>query len=247
VIILSLTFTWGSGSGTKKRIYKQLAKMGKILDDKPTFANRVRRVELTITHNRNRWLFNNLSFISIVQLLAKSPMPPHRLHLSGSFVNPVTFEDPTFVVGQLVQTFFSQTLTVLHLTNYKNAPLTLLLICPRLREIFLDDLEMTEKSYDTYPEEQCSARELPELESLDYRDSGSLIKQMITPPPRFHTAVVVWSNLRVLTLCPHEKEEMACLQTILDAACTTLEELYLTNIRVSRGIGAVFFIELKRS
>jgi len=218
--------------------------MGKILDDKPTFANRVRRVELTITHKRNRRLFNNLTFISIVQLLAKSPMPPHQLNLCGS---QDTSEDPIFVVGQLMKTFFSQTLTVLHLTNYKNAPLTLLLICPRLREIFLDDLEMTEKSYDTYPEEQCSARELPELESLDYRDSGSLIKQMITPPPRFHTAVVVWSNLRVLTLCPHEKEEMACLQTILDAACTTLEELYLTNIRVSRGIGAVFFIELKRS
>ncbi|EDQ99915.1 uncharacterized protein LACBIDRAFT_315058 [Laccaria bicolor S238N-H82] len=55
---------------------------------------------------------------------------------------------------------------------------------------------------------------------------------MITSPPRFHMPVVLWSRLRVLTLSPHEKEEMACLQPILNAASNTLEELYLTSLHV---------------
>jgi len=230
----------GSDCGTKKTISMQLEKMGKILDDKPTFADRVRKVEIIILHKQNRWFFSDPTFISIVQLLAKSPIPPHRLNLCGSLRSQDTLEDPIFVVGQLMQTFFSQTLTVLCLAGFKNAPLTLLLICPRLRDILLDHVE-AEKSYETYPEEQCSALELPALERLNYRCSGSLVKQMIAPPPRFHTAVFVWSKLRVLTLCPHEKVDVACLQPILDAARTTLEELYLTNIRASAGIGAVFF------
>ncbi|KIM39537.1 hypothetical protein M413DRAFT_415478 [Hebeloma cylindrosporum] len=52
---------------------------------------------------------------------------------------------------------------------------------------------------------------------------------MITPPPIFHTPVVLWSKLRVLTLSPFEEKGMACLRPILEVACNTLEELYLTN------------------
>ncbi|KAF8799710.1 hypothetical protein BYT27DRAFT_7200934 [Phlegmacium glaucopus] len=55
---------------------------------------------------------------------------------------------------------------------------------------------------------------------------------MITPPSRFHTSVVVWSKLHILKLCPHDKQELACLQPILDLACNTLEELCLTNPQV---------------
>ena len=65
---------------------------------------------------------------------------------------------------------------------------------------------------------------------------------MITSPPRFHTPVVLWSKLRVLTLSPHEKEEMACLQPILNAASNALEELYLTNLRVGECRCSVFYI-----
>ncbi|KAF8799711.1 hypothetical protein BYT27DRAFT_7200935 [Phlegmacium glaucopus] len=221
----------GYRSGTKDSISKKLGKMKKILNDKPSFANRVRTVRLTISHKRNGWLFNNLNFISIVQLLTKSPMPPHKLHLSG-LRHPFIFEDPALVVGRLMQSFFSQTLTVLHLTDCKNVPLTLFLICPKLREILLDRVEAT-KNYDEYPDNQCSGRELPALENLNYLNSESLVKQMIIPPSRFHTAVVVWSKLRVLELCPHKRKEMACLQPILDVACNTLEELYLTEIGAS--------------
>ena len=34
-------------------------------------------------------------------------------------------------------------------------------------------------------------------------------------------------------LAPHDKGGMACLQPILDAACNTLEELYLTSMTMS--------------
>jgi hypothetical protein len=67
------------------------------------------------------------------------------------------------------------------------------------------------------------------LEVLEYCDSHTLVEQMITPPPRFNRPVVLWSNLRVLTLAPHDNEGMAYLQPILDATCNTLEELYLTG------------------
>ena len=223
----------GYKSGSKNSIIKKLAKIGNILNDNPSFANRVRTVHLTVKHEENKWLFTDPTFITIIQLLAKSLMPPYKLHLKGqsrSFI----IEDPIFVVERLMQSFFSQTLTVLVLDDCKNVPLTLFLVCPKLREVYLDDVEVL-KRYDEYPDTQCSGRELPALERLNYRKSESLVKQMITPPPKFSTAVVVWSKLRVLKLCPQEKGDMACLQPILDAACNTLEELYLTYPRVIWG------------
>ena len=85
-----------------------------------------------------------------------------------------------------------------------------------------------EESYDDYPDDQCSGRESLALEVFNYRESPTVVEQMITPPSRFHTPVVLWSKLRVLTLTPHQREEMALFRPILDGACTTLEELYLT-------------------
>ncbi|KAF8959426.1 hypothetical protein BDZ97DRAFT_1667235 [Flammula alnicola] len=198
-------------SGTRKGIFKELEKARKILNNKPSFANRVRVVELAISHNRNAWLFNDPTLIGILQLFAKSPIPPHELHFGGHAFSPFTLEGPILVVGRLMQSFFSQTLTILHLTECQNVPLPLFLACPRLREVLLDNVEVAEESYDKYPDKQCCGRESPALELLNYRDSQSLVKQMITPPPRFHTPVVLWSKLRVLMLSPHEKEEMACL------------------------------------
>jgi len=84
----------------------------------------------------------------------------------------------------------------------------------------------TEMSYDEYPDEECSARELPAPEYLTYRNAQSVIKQMITPPARY-TSVIIWSKLRVLKLFPRDLEDLACVQPILDAACSTLEELHL--------------------
>ena len=218
--------------GNGRKISKQLTKVKKFLDDKPSFANRVRMVQLGISRKENASLFKDPNFTSILQLFAKSPMPPHELHLGGLQVASLFIEDPVLVMRQLTESFFSQTLTILHVTECANVPLPLFLICPRLREVSLDLVGATDKSYDKYPDNQCSGREAPLLEVLDYRSSHSLVEQMIAPPPRFNTPVVLWSNLRVLTLAPHDEEDMACLQRILDAACNTLEELYLTTVSV---------------
>ena len=225
----------GYDSGIHDNISKKLAEIRNILNDKPSFANRVRTVHLAVIHKQNKWLFDDPDFITIIQLLAKSRMPPHKLHLTGfshGFSHSYKIEDPILVVGWLMQSFFSQTLTVLDINNCMNVPLTLFLVCPNLREVYLDDVKVFESS-DEYPDTQCSGRELPALERLNYRNSGSLIKQMITPLPKFSMAVVIWSKLRVLKLCPEEKEGMMYLQPILDAACNTLEELYLTNEQVT--------------
>ena len=225
----------GYGSGTNTSLSKKLAKIRNILNDEPSIANGVRSVHITAIRKRNRWLFNDPNFITVFQLLAKSLMPPHKLHLSGlsySFI----FEDPICAVERLMKSFFSQTLTVLYLTHCKNVPLTLILVCPNLKEVYLDNVEVFDSRVDEYPDTQCSGGEPPSLELLNYCNSESLVKQMITPPLKFPMAVVDWSKLRVLKLCPQEKEGMVCLQPILDAACNTLEELYLTNLRVTWGI-----------
>ena len=218
----------GYGSGTSNSISKKLTKIRNILNDKPLFINRVRAIHLNVIRQRNKWLFNDPNFITIIQLLAKSLMPPHKLHLTG-LSDPFIIEDPILVVGRLMQSFFSQTLTVLYLIDCKNVPLALFLVCPNLKEVYLDDVEVFESRDDEYPDTQCSGRELPALDCLNYRNSESLVKQMITPPPNFSMAVIDWSKLRVLMLYPQDKEGMVCLQPIFDAACNTLEELYLTH------------------
>jgi len=212
----------------KGDISEKVKKVKKILNDNPSFANQVRVVGFLLSPNLRAWRFNDPTFISILQLLAKSPMPPHELHFTGNIF--LSIKDPMIVVQQLAQSLFSQTLTILRLTDCRRIPLPLFLICPRLIEVFLDGVTaVSHPNYEEYLNDLCSGREASPLEVLDYRKSHSLVEQMITPPPRFNTPVVLWSNLRILALSPHEKEEVACLQPILDAACTTLEELYLTR------------------
>jgi len=207
---------------------RKLTKMRNILNDEPSFANRVRTVRFDAGSRGKycdfKWLFNNPNFITIIQHLTKSLMPPHKLHLTGY----CRIEDPIFVVEWLTKSFFSQTLTVLNLTNFMDVPTTIFLVCPNLREVSLNNVEVFEPKDDEYPASQRSGRELPALEYMAYRHSGSLVEQMITPPPGFSSAVVDWSKLRVLKLCPVEKKGMVCLQPILNAACNTLEELYLS-------------------
>ena len=221
-------------------VSEQLAKIRNMLNDEPSIANRVRTVHLALRpkeftrFKETFWFFNEPNFITIVQLLAKSLMPPHKLRITGPARSYTTIDDPVLVVGWLMHSFFSQTLTVLDITNCRNVPLTLFIVCPNLREVYLDDVKVSESRDAEYPDTQCSGRrKLPALERLNHRNSGSLVKQMITPPPKFSMAVVVWSKLRVLKLCPEEKEGMTYLQPILDAACHTLEELYLTNEQVT--------------
>lgn len=220
------TLQLGNNIPSKSRIPHTLKKMGSILNEKPSFATQVRVVQFIIPPGRNVWLFNDRTLIRILKMLAESPRPPHKLLFGWA-----TIEDPITVVKRLTQSFFSQTLTTLILDECDNVPLPLFLVCPKLREVVLDGAGVTEESYDKYPDNQCSGREAPALELFNYRNSQSLVKQMVTPPIKFHTPVVLWSKLRVLTLCPHEKEEMACLQPILDAACNTLEELNLTRVQ----------------
>ena len=226
--------------GNRSMISRKLKEMKRILDNKPLFANQVRTIRLLINHRQNAWLFQNpcnnredaITFISILQLLAKSPMPPNELHIEVTANLTRPMENPILVVEQLSQSFFSQTLTILHLSRCENVPLPLFLLCPRLKEVYLNTVGAIERDYDNYPDEQCSGRVLPALELFNYRRSQTVVKQMITPPSGFHTPVVLWSKLRILTLPPHEAEGMACLQPILEAACNSLEELYLSVMDV---------------
>ena len=213
------------GSGTK--ISKQLTKGKRFLEDKPLFSNRVRVIELGVAGEKpeGESLFKDPEFTSILELFAKSPMPPYELRFRGWWVGSI-IEDPIFLIRQVTESFFSQTLTILCVRNIANVPLPLFFICPRLREVVLERVG-PDNSYDKYPINQCSGREAPLLEVLELRDSYTLVEQIIAPPPMFNTPLVPLSNLRVLSLLPNIEEEMDCLQPILDAACNTLKELYL--------------------
>ena len=212
-------------------VSKDLEKVKKFLEDKPLLAKQVRVVRFGFwffgNNEKSAFSFKDPNFTSILHLLAKSLMPPRELNFNGTLSSII--KDPTFVTRQLAESFFSQSLTILRLSNIANAPLPLFLICPKLREVFLNSVEASGKSYDSYPDDLCSGRETPLLEVLEYRKSHTLVEQMIVPPPRFNTPMILLSNLRVLKLASNDNQGMTYLQPILDVACNTLEELYLTS------------------
>ncbi|KIM47024.1 hypothetical protein M413DRAFT_23319 [Hebeloma cylindrosporum] len=218
---------WVFKLSSRRKAPKKLKKLKNILDDKPTFAHQFRRVELAL--ELSAWLFDDQTFNSILPLLANSPVLPHALRLGRLMGDPTVLDDPIVVVRWFTQSFFSQSVTVLHLDACRNIPLPIFLSFPRLREVFLDHARTSEKTYDQYPDDLCCGREAPSLEVLNYWHSRSLLEQMISPPLRFSTPVVLWSNLLVLTLSPQDEGGISCLQPILDAACDALQELYLTN------------------
>lgn len=223
------TLQLGNKNPLESNISYTLEKLANILRERPSFANHVRIVQLFIKEKQSAWIFNDPTFIHTFEQLANSPRPPHKLYFGGIPYLPITIEDPIVVV-QFMQSFFSRSLTTLQLNKWTNFPLPLFLACPQLRDVALDAVDVTDETYDNYPDNQCSGREPPALERFEYRSSVSIVKQMITPPPRFQTPVVLWSKLSALTVCPYEKREMACLQPILDNARNTLEELHLTTL-----------------
>ena len=245
LIFRTLIFTddeWGNGN----RISKKLKKVKWILDHKPLLAHRVRRLGFFFERSHFQILSGEdlrgkdaayaVAFNSILQLFANSPTAPHELYLNMQLH---AIKD---LVGRLSQSFFSHTLTILYLTGFRceNVPLHIFLVCPRLKEVHLDGVGDAEEDYTDYPDKQFSGRESPALELFICLRSDTVVKQMITPPPRFHTPVVLWSKLRVLKL---SLQELAILQPILHAACTTLEELYLTaTLNMGSGMCSVFFV-----
>jgi hypothetical protein len=105
--------------------------------------------------------------------------------------------------------------------------------------VFLDQVGATEKDNDKSdksPDDQCSGREAPPLEVPDYRNSLRFVQQMITPPPRFNVLVVLWSNLRVLTLAPRDKE-----QPSLDRRETHLSN-YISLVQIWANVSVMFFL-----
>ena len=150
--------------GKGSNIFKQLTKAKKSFDDNPSFANRVRILELRFSGSHEEAsFFKDPDFTSILQLLAKSPMPPHELHLHG-LLNLI-IEDSILVTRMLGESFFSQTLNILRVSGCEEFPLPLFLICPGLREVVLDRVGTTDKMYDKYPDNYCSGREAPTTES----------------------------------------------------------------------------------
>ena len=93
--------------GNGRNVSRQLKKVNKFLNNKPSFANRVRMVQLHISRQENASLFKNANFTSILQLFAKSPMPPHEFHLSGLLSAFAIIQDPMLVIRQLGESFFS--------------------------------------------------------------------------------------------------------------------------------------------
>ena len=137
---------------------KRLNEVKKILHEKPSFADHICMVELLISCNGS-WVLNDHVLITILQLLSKTPMPPHELHFGGHNFSGHNFssfkiKDPILVIRRFVQSFFLQTLIILHLKQCANVPLPLFIICPRLKEVSLDRFGATEKSYDNFPDDQ---------------------------------------------------------------------------------------------
>ena len=93
--------------------------------------------------------------------------------------------------------------------------------------MILERVGTADKGYDKYPINQCSGREAPLLEVVKFRDSHILVNRWssyrlgLTHQLSFGQICVFWH------LAPGSEEGMACLQPILDAACNTVEELYL--------------------
>ena len=215
----------GSDDVTKIRISYQLKKFQTILNEKPSAADQVRVLRLFLSQKQDEWVLKDPIFIRILDLIAKSPSTPDKLEFSGFWSKPI--DNPVLFVDVLTKSFFSQSLRSLRLSSCSNLPLPLLLICPRLQVVSLDEVAVTDDSYDGYQDDQC-AREWPSLQVFRYHYSHSFVEQMITPPPRFQVPLTLWSQLRILELCPYVDEDLACLQPILDAACNSLEELNLS-------------------
>ncbi|KAJ3516655.1 hypothetical protein NLJ89_g995 [Agrocybe chaxingu] len=218
---------------TNKKFKAKIAKKWKILDSNHSLAENVRVLDISIGEEHNTKIFSDATFLKILNLLKGSPFPPDTLRLE----QPGNSLQPEKMLPALVKASLHQTLTTIFLktTIYdedcSNIPLSIFPVCSKLKNITLQDVQIPKE-----PEELAIPAGVdpspPKIQRLDYRSSDRLVKYFLEPPPSLEPLVDL-SNLRILKACPHEKEDMACVQPILDIASETLEELYLTTLSTS--------------
>ncbi|KAF9561635.1 hypothetical protein CPC08DRAFT_425630 [Agrocybe pediades] len=157
--------------GGKISVDDQLQTKGAILPKAPLLSRWIRKIQLTNVNNQLFWLLSDPRFVSILQMLALSAVPPSELGLAGTI-----FEDDYFLATRLSQSFLPWTLTTLVLRNCQNVPLAIITMLPRLRKLELDLVEAGTwegcfENDDEIPAGKCS----PAIEVFDSRQSHTML------------------------------------------------------------------------
>ncbi|KAJ3504527.1 hypothetical protein NLJ89_g7888 [Agrocybe chaxingu] len=205
---------------TENEMKKKIKKKWDILQARPSLAKYIRIIILRLADPQ---LFDNLSFVKILNLMKQSCASPHTLEVETEDDRPKRF------AAGLLQSSLSQTLTTLHLTGWKGLPLDIIVVCPNLKYLDVRDIILGDKrkahmlTKDFRP---------PKIERFDYYNSCHLVRRLVKIGPS-PAPIVDWSECKILETSPHERSDMSCVQPILKLTSHTLEELYLTIPSVS--------------
>ncbi|KAF4611446.1 hypothetical protein D9613_004334 [Agrocybe pediades] len=216
--------------GGKATVDDQLQTKGKILAQVPLLSHRIRKLQLQDINNQLSWLLSEPRFVSILQMLALSPIPPNELILEGSWYKPVVFSDIHFFTTRLSQSFFPGTLTTLRLWECRDVPLKIITMLPRLKNLYLDAIEAGKEDCLEYGDELLGSKHIPAIEVLESRQSHTMLASMTAPSLTTGEYILQWDKLRILRLPPQDNKGMQYLPLILSLSYESLEELYLDDL-----------------
>ncbi|KAF4611861.1 hypothetical protein D9613_004341 [Agrocybe pediades] len=216
--------------GEKATVDDQLQTKGRILAKAPELSRWIRKIHLCDINDQLTWLLSEPRFTSILQMLALSLTPPNELVIQGSLYYPSVFYDDRFFIARLSQSFLPRTLTTLRLVDCRDVPLTIITMLPRLKSLYLDDVEAREKDYPEYGSELLGSKHIPAIEVLESRRSHTMLASMTVPFNDLGEYVVQWDKLRILCLPPQDRESMQHLPRILSLSCGSLQEVYLDDL-----------------
>jgi hypothetical protein len=219
--------------GTKSEMTKTVKRVHGILKTKESSSvSFVRRIRLNLDEQRDpSWLFQDRTFISLMQTLSKAPRPPYQLAIFDWKAS--TTKDPEAIVAGLVNSFFSKSLESLLIWD-SQIPENTLFVSPSLRCLELYNVRLlTPKKSSKGGNGRYNDRTPPMLRELDHRISFDVIQRFLPGEGIKQLADV--SQLRVLHMCPEDEENMALAQSLLDNAHKTLEEIKLKHSYVTPG------------
>ncbi|KAJ3504526.1 hypothetical protein NLJ89_g7887 [Agrocybe chaxingu] len=205
---------------TKSEMKKKIKKKWDILKASPWLAKHIRIIILRLA---NPQLFDNLSFVKILNLMTQSCASPHTLEVETEDHRPKRF------AAGLLQSSLFQTLTTIHLTGWKSLPLDVIVVCSNLKNLNVRNIDLGDERKHHMLTKGFPP---PKIERFDYCNSHHLVRRLIKVGPP--TAPIVdWCQCKILEASPHERSDMSCVQRILKLTSHTLEEFYLTTYSVS--------------
>lgn len=200
---------------------KRIRDLNLIIRARPVIADYVQEIHLLLPAGETSWIYKNLLFKEVLDLIQDAEGPLKKLRLQGG-PGVQRLQTPEPFINRFARPFMSSIITSLHIECLTNVPTQLVTECIQLQELILIVTELESTSY------TGGAISRPSIKKLEHNNSRSAISRLLQRGPDGRQSLVDFSSLRSLLVHTDSLGDLLFEQEIIDASKGSIEELYIS-------------------